>query len=185
MIVIEKCLDKYQVMEVEIKDRILKVFNRKRERPDSSFEELYFLEYLTFPPKDKGKIKNSFIGVRRFYRFMDNLELEFGICFTLSDLDNPNYSIDELTEKVKERIGKRKGNLIIIKQRISDKENYYLEFLLLLILTVVFVNFKIHWISVILTVLIGVFFYWVTWSKMLNKKHDKRLYRIITDRKAN
>ncbi len=171
-------------MEVEIKERILKVFSEKRERSDASFEEFYFLDYLTFPPKDKGTIKNSFIGVRRFYRFMDSLELEFGICFTLSDLDNPNYSVDQLTEKVKERISKRKGNLIIIKQRISNKENYYLEFLLLIILTTAFINFKIHWFSVILAVLFGIFFYWVTRAKVLNRNHDRRLYKIITDRKA-
>lgn len=171
-------------MEIEIKDRILKVFNRKREKPNSNFDESHFLDYLTFPSKEKGQIKNSFIGVRRFYRFMDSLELEFGICFTLSDLDNPNYSIDELTKKVEERISKRKGNLIIIKQRIAHKENYYFEFFLLLILLSAFINFKIHWFSITLMVLFGIFFYWITRSKLLNRKHDKALYKVITQSKA-
>ena len=169
--------------EFEIRNKILYIFNKKREKANAKFDESHFLDYLTFPPKNKGQIKNSFKGVRKYYRFMDNLEIEFSICFTLSDLDNPYYSVDELTKKVEERIIKRKGNLIIIKQRIAQKDKYYFELLLVLILITTFFVFKIHWIPFLLTIIFGVIFYWITTSKMQNAKHNKELYKKIINRK--
>lgn len=171
------------MIENEIEEKILKIFNEKREKPNTSFDESHFLDYLTFPPKNKGQIKNSFKGVRRFYRFMDSLELEFSICFTLSDLDNPYYSTTQLTKKVQERINKRKGNLIIIKQRISDKDKYYIEFLLILILLFSYLIFKIHWIPILLTILFSLFIYWITASKIYNRKHNKKVFKAITNQK--
>lgn len=169
--------------EVEIRNKILELFNKKREKANTKFDESHFLDYLTFPPKNKGQIKNSFKGVRKYYRFMDSLEIEFSICFTLSDLDNPYYSVEQLTNKVQERINKRKGNLIIIKQRIAEKDKYYFEFLLILILTTTFFIFKVHWIPFTFTIIFGVIFYWITTSKINNTRHNKKLYEKITKQK--
>ncbi len=142
------------------------------------------MDYLTYPQKEKGQIKNSFVGVRKFHRFLDSVELEFGICFTLSDLDNPYYSIDSLTKKVQERLNKRKGNIIIIKQRIAQKDNFYLEFIFLFILIILYVFLKFHWIPIVLTIFFGIFFYWITTSKLSNNRHNKKLYNIIMDFKS-
>ncbi|UOE39148.1 hypothetical protein [Chryseobacterium oryzae] len=169
--------------QVEIGNKILELFNKKREKANTKFDESHFLDYLTFPPKNKGQIKNSFKGVRKYYRFMDSLEIEFSICFTLSDLDNPYYSVEQLTKKVQERINKRKGNLIIIKQRIAEKDKYYFEFLLILILTTAFFIFKTYWIPLLIAIIFSPIFYWITMSKINNRKHNKELYKKIINGK--
>ena len=95
--------------ELEIKDKILEIFNSERKNPSADFNESHFMDFLTYPAHPKNTIKNSFKGVRKYYRFMDKLELEFGICFSLQDLDK-YYSVDQLCKKVLDRIKKGKGN---------------------------------------------------------------------------
>lgn len=170
--------------EIEIKNKILEIFNLKRDKPNTRFDESHFLDYLTYPAKEKGQIKNSFVGVRKFHRFLDCVELEFGICFTLSDLDNPYYSIDNLTKKVQERLNKRTGNIIIIKQRIAQKDNFYIEFILLSILISLYIFLKLHLIPIAFTILFGIFFYWITISKLSNNRHNKNLYEVIMNKNS-
>ena len=160
--------------ETEIKEKILEIFKDERQRPDLAFEESHFLDFLTFPAHSKSNIKNSFKGVKRYYNFMKRLELEFSICFTLPDLDKM-YSIDKITKKVIERIGKRRGNVMIIKQRISQKENYYIEIFLITLLIVAYTFWGIKLISIILTLVFGFVIYWILSSKINNKRHDQKL----------
>lgn len=125
--------------DTEIKEKILHLFKEERQRPDLEFEESHFLDFLTFPAHSNNNIKNSFKGVKRYYHFMKRLELEFSICFTLPDLDK-TYSIDKITKKVVERIGKRRGNIMIIKQRTEQRETYYIE-IILIALTIIIYTF--------------------------------------------
>ncbi|RKR08643.1 hypothetical protein C8C83_0226 [Flavobacterium sp. 90] len=160
--------------ETEIKEKILELFKEERQRPDLEFEESHFLDFLTFPAHSKNNIKNSFKGVRKYYRFMNRLELEFSICFTLPDLDKM-YSIDKITKKVIERIGKRRGNVMIIKQRINQKENYYIEIFLTALLILTYTFWGINLISIILTLAFGFAIYWILSSKINSKRHNQKL----------
>jgi hypothetical protein len=164
--------------ESDIRKRILDLFNKERERPNTEFNESHFLDFLSSPPHSKDTIKNSFRGVRRYYRFMDLLELEFGICFTLSDLDK-YYSVDSLTKKVLERISKGRGNLMILKQRNEEKETYWIEFVWALILLLTYFWLGLHWLSLSLTVPFGIAIWWIVSSKIHNKRHNKKLNEII------
>ena len=119
--------------ETEIKNIILRIFNEERQKPDTDFSESHFLDFLTFPAHSKNTIKNTFKGVRRYYRFMGKLELEFGICFSIPDLDK-YYSIDSITKKVIERINKRRGNLMILKRRNEEKDKYGFEITMTILL---------------------------------------------------
>ncbi|WP_426485940.1 hypothetical protein [Flavobacterium sp. 2] len=160
--------------EIEIKEKILEIFKEERQKPDADFNESHFLDFLTFPPHRKDNIKNSFRGVKKYYRFMYRLELEFEICFSLSDLDR-GYSVDKITEKVIERIGKRRGNIMIIKQRIEQKETYYIELFLIFLLAIIYLKWGINLISILLTLTFGFGIYWILNSKLHRRKHDKRL----------
>lgn len=166
------------MIEMEVREKILYLFNNERQCPNSHFEESYFLDFLTHPPHPNNSIKNSFKGVRRYYRFMDKLELEFGICFKLSELDK-YYSVDQLTKKVLERIGKGRGNLMILKQRNEEKEKYYIEVILTLIIMGAFFWFGFHWLSILITVTFGIAIWWIISSKIYNKRHIKKMNLII------
>jgi acyl carrier protein len=169
-----------KMTETEIKDIILKIFKEERQKPDTDFSESHFLDFLTFPAHSKNTIKNSFKGVRRYYRFMDKLELEFGICFPLPDLDK-YYSIDSITEKVTERINKRRGNLMILKRRNEEKEKYSFEIILTILLIVIYISLGLNLISIALTIFIGIAIYWILSSKIHNKKHNKKLNKRILE----
>lgn len=160
--------------EIEIKTKILEIFQQERQKPYEVFQESHFLDFLTFPPHRKDNIKNSFRGVKKYYQFMNRLELEFEICFTLSDLDR-GYSTEKITKKVIERIGKRRGNIMIIKQRNSEKETYYIEIFLIILVVLVYFIFGINLISIILTLTFGYAIYWILNSKISSRKHDEKL----------
>jgi len=113
---------------------------------------------------------------------MDRLELEFGICFSLSDLDK-YYSVDKLTKKVSERIKKVKGNKMILQRRNEEKERYAFELILLIILAGILYWQGINWISILATVIFGVIIYLILSNKFYNKSHLKKMNeRLITNK---
>ncbi len=156
----------------EVKNKIIEIFNSVRNNPEIEFKENNFMDFLLYPPKNN--IKNSFRGARKYYCFMDKIELEFGMCFKISDLDR-YYSVDELVEKVNERINKRKGNLIILKNRNEEKDKYILEIVLLIILMVVFYWQGINLISIILTICFSIIVFWTLSNRVYAKKQLKKM----------
>ncbi|RYJ38540.1 hypothetical protein NU08_2517 [Flavobacterium anhuiense] len=168
--------------EIEIKEKIIEIFKEERQKPNENFEESHFLDFLTFPPHKKDNIKNSFKGVKKYYAFMNRLELEFSICFTLPDLDKM-YSIDKITKKVIERIGKRRGNIMIIKQRTQQKETYYIEIFFFILVIASLAFWGINLFSVIISIAFGYAIYWILNSKIKSIKHDKKLKEKILSQK--
>ena len=160
--------------EEGVKNKILEIFKSERSNSSADFNENYFMDFLTNPAHQKNTIKNSFRGVRKYYRYMDKLELEFGICFSLSDLDK-YYSLDKLTKKVLERIKKGKGNKMILQRRNEEKEKYIFEIVLLIILVGIFYWQGINWISILTTIIFGLVIYWILSSKIYYKSHTKKM----------
>lgn len=160
--------------EQEVKNKILEIFKTERSNSLAEFNDSHFMDFLTNPSHQTNTIKNSFRGVRKYYRFMDKLELEFGVCFSLSDLDK-YYSVDKLTKKVLERIKKGKGNKMILQRRNEEKEKYIFEIVLLLILVGLFYWQGINWISILTTILFGIVFFWILSSKIYNTRHIKKM----------
>ncbi|MBC9796444.1 hypothetical protein [Sinomicrobium weinanense] len=168
--------------EQEVRDKILEIFKSERSNSSADFDENHFMDFLTHPAHQKNTIKNSFRGVRKYHRFMDKLELEFGICFSLSDLDT-YYSIDKLAKKVLERIKKGRGNKMILQRRNEEKEKYIFETALTIILVGLFYWEGIHWISILTTIVFGIMIYWILNSKIYNKRHIKKMNkRLMIDK---
>ncbi len=156
----------------EVKNTIIEIFNSVRNNPNSSFEESNFMDFLLHPPNNN--VKNSFKGAKKYYLFMDKIELAFGICFKISDLDK-YYSIDQLTDKVIERINNKKGNLTILKMRNEEKDTFTFEIILSVILVCIFYWQGINWISLILTSLFGIIIYWTLSNKLYNRKQLQKM----------
>ena len=163
----------------EIKSKILKIFKEARQSPNGFFEESHFMDFLTSPPQDKNTIKNSFSGVKKYYRFMDCIELEFGICFKLPDLDR-YYSVDKLVNKIKERLNKGRGNIQSVNHRLSIKETYWIEIILGGLATVIIFWLSISIISALISFGLVFAIYWILISKIRSRKHGKKLLKKIT-----
>lgn len=157
-----------------ITQKILDIFQEARKNPSADYDSSHFMDFLNDPPYEKNTIKNSFIGVRKYYRFMDALELEFGICFSLSDLDK-YYSVDTLTKKVLARINKGKGNKMILQRRLEEKNSYWIEIMLFIIPILIFLWLGLHLITIIVAIFCEIGIYWILSNKNYDKRHNKRM----------
>ncbi|MEO1256369.1 MAG: hypothetical protein AAFY41_15980 [Bacteroidota bacterium] len=166
----------------ELKPHIIGIFQRNRQTPNADYDESRFLDYLLKPPTSKNNIKNSFKGVRRYYRFFEDVELTFGICFSLSDQDR-FYSVDQFVKKTKERIRKGRGNKMIIERRLEEKDNYSIHIILTLIVAAVIFFLRLHWITVIVGIGYSIAMWWILSSELRTKRHNKKLNEIINAQK--
>jgi len=83
------------------RDRILAIFERHRATPGTAFPEERFLNHLMADPKGPEAVRNSFSGLRRFNAFIDEVQLEFGVCFSMKDLE-ASYSLPRFEARVRE-----------------------------------------------------------------------------------
>ncbi|MDW3646591.1 MAG: hypothetical protein R8P61_06005 [Bacteroidia bacterium] len=144
-------------MKSAIKEKVLKIFQQHRQNPNLSFEEEYFLDFLFAKKIKQGSIRNSFRGLALYNRFMEAIQLEFGVCFRLADKQK-NYSLDELVEQVEQSLGNPKSSKAamryLLRQPFEWKLILFLNVFLGLItassyrLTFVFIFFLILWIGV-------------------------------------
>ena len=89
-----------------VKDRIIELFERHREEPGSPYEESHFLDFLVKP----GQVLDSFRGARLFSAFIDEVQLECAVCFSLKDLES-NYSISQFAVRVEKLQRSPRGSL--------------------------------------------------------------------------
>jgi hypothetical protein len=81
------------------REKVVALFERHRATPGAPYEADHFLDFLLAKPRRKRAVYNSFRGLRRFNAFIDEVQLEFGICFSLKDRE-ANYSLDRFVERV-------------------------------------------------------------------------------------
>lgn len=167
----------------EIRDRILVVFKRERKAPNADFDESNLHRFLPHPPLPQGKLKNSFSGAKRYYRFMNALEIEFGICFNYDDLDK-EYSLDKLVKKVQDKIKNHRGNVMILERRMEVKNKYILEIVLVLVLALVFWILGLHWLPFLLAVPFGIVIGWTLVGRINDRRHNKKLAEILANKKS-
>jgi hypothetical protein len=91
----------------DIRDTVTGLFEKARQNKETSFEPERFLGYLTAPPTPHGRrCADTFAGRRRFVRFLDSVQLAFGICFTAEEWDRA-YTMDEFLTVVASKASKR------------------------------------------------------------------------------
>lgn len=161
----------------DVKSRVLNVFHKSRENSSLHFEEEDLFSYLTNPPTKKNELKNTFKGSKRYHRFMDALELEFGICFRLSELDRC-YSLDQLINTIIKRVEKQKGNKIILRQRIAESKNYHIEWTIFIIFLLLFLGIKsleLYWLLILLCLVWFVLMFKMIHARLYERKQLKKM----------
>ena len=162
----------------KVRKRILTLFSDEQEKSGLEFEESHFMDFLTNPPHPKNSIKNSFKGVRKYYSLMNKIELEFGICFGLPDLDR-YYSVDSLTKKIQDKIGNKRSNKMILQRRLEEKENYKIEVAVAVIAVLSYFIIGINWFSIILTFISILVIKYLLRKKSNERIHNRQLKKII------
>lgn len=97
-------------MDSTSRHKVLAAFERHRETPGAPFDEGHFVDFLIASPKTKHAVHDSFGGLRRFNAFIDEVQYEFAICFSLEDRD-ADYSLAQFVERIEELQRSRRGSL--------------------------------------------------------------------------
>jgi hypothetical protein len=97
-------------MNPSTRDRILELFEKHRVTPGAQYDDDHFLDFLLESPKQKRVVYNSFRGLRRFNAFLDEVQYEFAVCFSMKDRD-ANYPVDKFVNRVQELQKSRRSSL--------------------------------------------------------------------------
>lgn len=100
------------------RDAVVARFEQHRATPGAPFDEAHFLDFLLAHPNGKRAVRNSFRGLRRFNAFLDDVQYDFAICFSIKDRE-ANYSLDRFVERVKELETSRRSSLASLKNQIK------------------------------------------------------------------
>lgn len=103
-------------MPTSDREAVLVLFERHRQSPGEPFDESHFLDHLLAHPKGERAVYNSFAGLRRFNAFIDTVQLEFSICFSVKDRD-ANYSVQEFVQRIGELKASRRSCLASLRNQ--------------------------------------------------------------------
>ena len=106
-------------MESDIKQEILDIFNKYRQSSDADFKEENFLDHLIPQPKVSGAFRNSFKGLRGYNKFLDEVQYEFGICFSIKDRET-NYSLDNFSQRVIQLMKSKRSSLASLRNQMKQ-----------------------------------------------------------------
>jgi hypothetical protein len=101
------------------REEVLEIFERHRKEKNAPFNESYFLDFLISNPKKKGAIRNSFSGLRRFYKFWNEVQLSQGICFSINDRDI-DYSLNDFVDRVNILKGNPKSSKAALRHQMKS-----------------------------------------------------------------
>jgi hypothetical protein len=100
----------------DLRSRVLFYFEKCRVAPGAPFEEDRFLDYLLADPSKDRAAYNSIEGLRRLNRFINAIQLEFSVCFSMNDRDR-NYGLLPFLERIRELTASKQSSLTSLRNR--------------------------------------------------------------------
>ena len=101
-------------------DGVIRIFESMRQAPGAAYQSERLLAYLTQPPAATGRrVRDTFAGRRRFVRFMEALQLEFGICFTNEEWER-GLGLSELTGLIEAKRGNAQSQAGLASRRVHE-----------------------------------------------------------------
>lgn len=80
---------------------LLELFERHRAEPGAPYEQSHFVDFLLREPRERRAVHNSFVGLRRYNAFLNEVQLHFGVCFSLEDFE-ASYSLARFVERIED-----------------------------------------------------------------------------------
>ncbi len=98
----------------------LQIFESTRSTPAALFESDRFLAYLTNPPASTGlRTIDTFEGRRRYVRFIDSVQLHFGVCFTVKEWER-GLHLEDFVELVAQKVANPRQAQRLAQQRLKE-----------------------------------------------------------------
>lgn len=133
-------------MVADVRARIVELFEIHRSTPGQPYDERHFLDFLLTDPKEKGDLHNSFRGLRRYRHFVEDVQYEFGVCFSIKDW-NATYSLDQFVERLTKLQQSRRASLQTLQLQIQDGYGWGLMFVVNSLLVMIGYVFRdISWV---------------------------------------
>jgi hypothetical protein len=149
-----------------IRETVLRLFEQHRATPGAPYAAEHFLDHLLANPARKRAVYDSFRGLRRFNAFLDAVQYEFAVCFSLKDRE-ANYSLDAFVHRVMELQQSRRGSLMSLDRQAAAGAGSQVLVVANLVLLIAGVWLKdLAWalaLLVGLAVALNGWFFWFTW----------------------
>jgi hypothetical protein len=158
---------------------VIELFERHRATPGAPYDEQHFLDFLLPKPRKARAVYNSFRGLRRFNSFLDNVQMEFAICFSMKDRD-ANYSLDRFVERVAELEKSRRGSLVSLKNQVRAGAGWHAVVLANLLLVVIGSMLRATGWAIVVVVVVAVLLntLFVRFARRSNAYHARLRARI-------
>jgi hypothetical protein len=156
--------------------KVIEIFNKYRKNFSDKFEPSQFLDFLLVNYTHSGDFRKSFLGLHRFNNFLDEIQMFFGICFSIKDRE-ANYSLDKFCERIEYLIESLRSS----KASFRNRSNSHFDFNFFTIVNLLFILFILAIFEnfLFLTFVLIVFFiinYFFIESYFKEKKYIKELY---------
>ncbi|MGI9390781.1 MAG: hypothetical protein ACR2O1_12045 [Boseongicola sp.] len=158
---------------MDTRARLLDIHSDIREDAAAPVDDAQFIESLIRP---KGRpIDDSFKGKMFKNRFLNRVEVDFGLCLPVEAVDR-SWSIDELAEYVADRAAKPEVNLRLAKKRIDEGRTADVTIYVVLgvVLLVPAIMATMPWRLIPIAVFVAVMAYLLA-NKRLNVAHYRTL----------
>ena len=88
--------------------RVLELFERHRATPGAPYDPARFLDHLLAEPRKPRAVHDSFRGKWRFHAFLDDVQMEFAVCFNNKDRES-DPSLEGFVARLEELRGSRRS----------------------------------------------------------------------------
>jgi hypothetical protein len=149
-----------------VRERVLQLFEQHRAKPGAPCDAAHFLDFLLPVPKKRRAVYDSFRGLRRFNAFIDSVQYEFAVCFSLKDRE-ANYSLDAFVHRVMELQQSRRGSLMSLDHQARAGAGWQalivLDFVLLILAVWLKGSFGALVAMATVAIAVNAWFLWFAW----------------------
>lgn len=154
---------------------VLELFEKHRKLPGEEFDPEYFFDFLVREPKGKGAFRNSFRGLRRFNAFWDDVQLRFGVCFSVKDRET-DYSLERFCERIEELQHSKRSS----KASLRNRAKYGFEWSIFVFLNTILIGLAVAVSGIFLlatTIWVGIAY--INYKLVASYLKEKRYINIL------
>ena len=99
---------------------VLALFERHRATPGAAYDDARFLDHLLADPGKPRAVHDSFRGKWRFHAFLDDVQMEFGVCFNNDDR-NADPSLQRFLARLAELRATPRSSIASLRHRRQER----------------------------------------------------------------
>lgn len=174
-----------EIPDNEVRSRVLQIYAACRKSPEAPYDEDRFLDHLLEPPAKPGRINDSFAGTRRLVRFMDSVQADFAVYFSVKDWET-RFSLSQFIERIQKLRQNPTGSLRSLE---NAKTTYDITIVIvanLIVVALALITRSIEWLFIVFVVTCIAMNCWVFWFYRREKKYldgvEEKIIRLRDDK---